>query len=72
MRLAFVVGVYVRVLTGDVDLSTTAIELALKPLGDHLTCPICKASLQERTKHLMVQWALVKVRSLYAFPSSGF
>lgn len=42
------------------DLSTTAMEVALRPLGDHLTCHICKASLYERIKVLLVQWALVK------------
>ncbi|EKM59805.1 uncharacterized protein PHACADRAFT_250538 [Phanerochaete carnosa HHB-10118-sp] len=42
------------------DLSTTAIEVALRPLADHLSCHICRASLHERIKVLLVQWALVK------------
>jgi len=42
------------------DLSTNAIDVALRPLGDHLSCQICKASLYERIKVLLVQWALVR------------
>ncbi|KIP07701.1 hypothetical protein PHLGIDRAFT_127472 [Phlebiopsis gigantea 11061_1 CR5-6] len=42
------------------DLSPTAIELALRPLGDHLSCEICQTSLHERVKQLTVQWSLVK------------
>ncbi|GJE85005.1 hypothetical protein PsYK624_010820 [Phanerochaete sordida] len=42
------------------DLSTTAMEVALRPLGDHLTCTVCRTSLYERIKVLLVQWALVK------------
>ena len=55
---------YARTLTrrlAGVDLSTTAIELALRPLGDHLSCETCRTTLYERVKQLMVQWSLVKV-----------
>ncbi|KAI0824746.1 hypothetical protein BC628DRAFT_1518339 [Trametes gibbosa] len=44
------------------DLSTSAMESALCPLADHLSCPICKRSLSERVKQLIVQWSVVKVR----------
>ena len=56
--------VYARTLTrrlAGIDLSTTAIELALRPLGDHLSCETCRTTLYERVKQLMVQWSLVKV-----------
>ncbi|KAH9894482.1 hypothetical protein C8Q73DRAFT_791021 [Cubamyces lactineus] len=44
------------------DLSTSAMETALWPLADHLSCDICKKSLAERVKQLIVQWSVVKVR----------
>ena len=37
-------------------------ESALCPLADHLCCDICKKSLAERVKQLIVQWSVVKVR----------
>ncbi|KAI0638007.1 hypothetical protein C8Q77DRAFT_1153697 [Trametes polyzona] len=42
------------------DLSTSAMESALCPLADHLTCHICKRSLADRVKQLIVQWSVVK------------
>ncbi|KAI0347108.1 hypothetical protein BDW22DRAFT_1404769 [Trametopsis cervina] len=42
------------------DLSTIAMESALGPLGEHLSCEICKSALRERVKQLVVQWTLVK------------
>ncbi|PSR75020.1 hypothetical protein PHLCEN_2v9350 [Hermanssonia centrifuga] len=44
------------------DLSTSAMESALCSLNDHLSCDLCKASLRERVKQLIIQWAVVKVR----------
>ncbi|KAI9001393.1 hypothetical protein BD414DRAFT_32517 [Trametes punicea] len=42
------------------DLSTSAMESALLPLADHLSCRVCKRSLAERVKQLIVQWSVVK------------
>ncbi|KAI0353477.1 hypothetical protein OH77DRAFT_601272 [Trametes cingulata] len=42
------------------DLSTSAMENALCPLADHLSCDICKRSLTDRVKQLIVQWSVVK------------
>ncbi|KAI0751573.1 hypothetical protein C8Q80DRAFT_585030 [Daedaleopsis nitida] len=42
------------------DLSTSAMESALCPLADHLSCDICKRSLADRVKQLIVQWSVVK------------
>ncbi|KII94810.1 hypothetical protein PLICRDRAFT_33626 [Plicaturopsis crispa FD-325 SS-3] len=42
------------------DLSTSAIESALKPLGERLTCDACRAALNERIRNLVVQWSLIK------------
>ncbi|TFY69799.1 hypothetical protein EVG20_g2983 [Dentipellis fragilis] len=42
------------------DLSTSAIETALYPLGDHLACKECRRLLKERIGDLVVQWAQVK------------
>ncbi|TFK55478.1 hypothetical protein OE88DRAFT_1651810 [Heliocybe sulcata] len=42
------------------DLSTTTIEAALNPLGDQLTCDLCRTSLEERIKSLTIQWSVVK------------
>ena len=47
-----------------VDLSTIEIESALFSLNDHLACELCKQSLRDRIKQLIVQWAIVKVCSL--------
>ena len=43
------------------DLSTSAMESALCPLADHLSCDVCKQSLADRVKQLIVQWSVVKV-----------
>lgn len=42
------------------DLSTSAMESALAPLGEQLSCEQCKLVLQERIKTLIVQWSVVK------------
>ena len=44
------------------DLSTSAMESALCPLADHLSCDVCKKSLTDRVRQLIVQWSVVKVR----------
>jgi hypothetical protein len=43
------------------DLSTHAIEAALRPLGDYLPCDQCSQLLRERINHLVAQWSIVKV-----------
>lgn len=43
------------------DLSVGAIESALKPLGDAMSCGLCKEALEKRVKEVVVQWAQVKV-----------
>ncbi|KAI0677072.1 hypothetical protein C8Q78DRAFT_1073808 [Trametes maxima] len=42
------------------DLSTSVMESALCPLADHLSCDVCKKSLVDRAKQLIVQWSVVK------------
>ncbi|KAJ7676637.1 hypothetical protein DFH06DRAFT_1168712 [Mycena polygramma] len=42
------------------DMSTHSLELALRPLADHLSCELCKSALNNRVAHLIVQWATVK------------
>ncbi|RPD67354.1 hypothetical protein L226DRAFT_586493 [Lentinus tigrinus ALCF2SS1-7] len=42
------------------DLSTSAMESALCPLADHLSCDVCKKSLRDRVKQLIGQWSVVK------------
>ncbi|KAI0265092.1 hypothetical protein BC834DRAFT_970291 [Gloeopeniophorella convolvens] len=42
------------------DLSTHAIEAALRPLGDYLSCDQCKQLLRERINNLVSQWSTVK------------
>ncbi|KAH9062246.1 hypothetical protein EDB87DRAFT_330577 [Lactarius vividus] len=42
------------------DLSTHAIEAALRPLGDYLACDSCKQLLRERVNTLVAQWSIVK------------
>ncbi|KAA1471663.1 hypothetical protein DENSPDRAFT_129145 [Dentipellis sp. KUC8613] len=42
------------------DLSATALEAALYPLGDHLVCNDCKRLLKDRVAELAMQWTLVK------------
>ncbi|KAI0082471.1 hypothetical protein K474DRAFT_1611523 [Panus rudis PR-1116 ss-1] len=48
------------------DLSASSMESALSPLGDHLTCDLCQATLRDRIKQLIIQWSVVKVRILQA------
>lgn len=43
------------------DMSASTIESALQPLGDHLTCNLCKTALRERIRDLVIQWSVVKV-----------
>ncbi|KAI0650261.1 hypothetical protein C8Q79DRAFT_375277 [Trametes meyenii] len=42
------------------DLSTSVMESALCPLAEHLSCDVCKKSLVDRAKQLIVQWSVVK------------
>ncbi|KIK65324.1 hypothetical protein GYMLUDRAFT_239867 [Collybiopsis luxurians FD-317 M1] len=42
------------------DLSTGFLESALAPLGEHLSCDLCKQGLNDRIKNLIVQWSVVK------------
>lgn len=42
------------------DLSTNAIESALAPLGDQLSCELCRKALRDRLKTLIIQWSGVK------------
>jgi hypothetical protein len=51
------------------DLSTHAIEAALRPLGDYLSCDQCKQLLRERINNLVGQWSTVKVSvRLWMYP----
>lgn len=47
---------------GCTDLSVSTIEAMLGPLADDLQCELCKKTLAERVKRLIVQWSMVKVR----------
>ncbi|ESK97625.1 hypothetical protein Moror_17487 [Moniliophthora roreri MCA 2997] len=47
------------------DLSTSFLESALRPLAEHLSCDLCKRSLNDRIKNVLVQWSVVKVRITY-------
>ncbi|EPQ58982.1 hypothetical protein GLOTRDRAFT_113825 [Gloeophyllum trabeum ATCC 11539] len=42
------------------DVSTATIESALNPLGEQLTCDLCRLALKERIKSLTIQWSVVK------------
>jgi len=42
------------------DLSTQAIEIALRPLGDYLVCDQCNQLLRERINKLVGLWSIVK------------
>jgi len=42
------------------DQSTGAMEAALCPLGEHLSCGTCKKNLAARIKRLVAQWSDVK------------
>jgi hypothetical protein len=44
------------------DLSVRAIRSALMPLGDHLSCELCRAGLNERIESLVKCWSMIKVR----------
>lgn len=39
----------------------STIEAALRNLADHLSCELCKQSLQDRVHDLVVQWSAVRV-----------
>ncbi|KAJ6577867.1 hypothetical protein B0H19DRAFT_1121613 [Mycena capillaripes] len=49
-------------LTWDVqpDISAGALESALRPLGEHLSCDLCKDALNDRVKILIIQWSMIK------------
>lgn len=40
----------------------STIEAALRNLANHLSCELCKLSLQDRVHDLVVQWSTVRVR----------
>jgi len=42
------------------DLSTSAIESALSPLADRLSCELCRAGFNERIKELTLRWSTIK------------
>jgi hypothetical protein len=42
------------------DLSTSIMESALSPLGEHLACDLCQDALKDRIKNLIVSWSVVK------------
>ncbi|KAL0577717.1 hypothetical protein V5O48_004266 [Marasmius crinis-equi] len=42
------------------DLSTSFLESALRPLAEHLSCDLCKQSLNDRIKNVLVQWSVIK------------
>ncbi|KAL0949775.1 hypothetical protein HGRIS_009814 [Hohenbuehelia grisea] len=42
------------------DLPASSMEAALRPLGDHLTCDLCRHALDERVKNLIVQWTIIR------------
>ncbi|KAF7313753.1 hypothetical protein HMN09_00532400 [Mycena chlorophos] len=42
------------------DMSTPTLESALRPLGEHLTCDLCKTALNDRIKATILQWSVVK------------
>ncbi|KAF8812388.1 hypothetical protein BYT27DRAFT_7132938 [Phlegmacium glaucopus] len=46
------------------DLSTNAMESALRPLSEHLTCEQCQEALNNRIKNLVKQWSIVKASIL--------
>jgi hypothetical protein len=48
-----------------IDLSTQAIEIALRPLGDYLACDQCIQHLRERINNLVALWSIVKVCCLF-------
>ncbi|KAJ3910222.1 hypothetical protein F5879DRAFT_563230 [Lentinula edodes] len=42
------------------DISKSFLESSLTPLAEHLTCKLCKKSLNERIRDLVVHWSIVK------------
>ncbi|KAJ7068213.1 hypothetical protein C8F01DRAFT_1117309 [Mycena amicta] len=42
------------------DISTQALESALRPLAEHLNCELCKTALNDRIKSTVLQWSIVK------------
>ncbi|KAF9488094.1 hypothetical protein BDN71DRAFT_542634 [Pleurotus eryngii] len=42
------------------DVSTSTMEVALRPLQEHLSCDLCQDTLRERIKDVIVQWSIVK------------
>ncbi|KAJ6530108.1 hypothetical protein B0H19DRAFT_1192118 [Mycena capillaripes] len=42
------------------DMSTNTLESTLRPLGDNLSCDLCKNALSDRVHDLLVQWSVVK------------
>lgn len=45
-----------------IDVSVDAINTALVPLGDHISCDICQATLRQRIDLLVARWSSTKVR----------
>lgn len=42
------------------DLSTSTMESALRPLSEHLSCKPCREALNDRIRNLVKQWSMVK------------
>ena len=43
------------------ELSTSTMECALKSLGEHLSCDLCRDALRDRIRDLVVRWSVVRV-----------
>ena len=43
------------------ELSTSTMEYALKPLGEHLSCDLCRDALRDRIRDLVVWWSVARV-----------
>ncbi|KII93927.1 hypothetical protein PLICRDRAFT_409753 [Plicaturopsis crispa FD-325 SS-3] len=41
------------------DMPTSTIETALNSLGEHLTCDLCRTTLKDKTKDIVVQWTML-------------
>lgn len=41
--------------------SSSTIEDSMRNLANHVTCELCKSSLQDRIRSLAIQWSLIKV-----------
>src|SRR6266576_3426184 len=52
-----------------IDLSTQAIDIALRPLGDYLACDQCNQLLREQINNLVALWSIVKVCCLFPIES---